>query len=591
MNQKKQSGDWELIKRVMRLAIPYRRIFSLCTFTAIILIPLKILRPYLIEFIVDQPIQTGDVQELSRLVAIFVGVVVLTVLFQYYFIFNTNYLGQSIVKDLRNSVFQKIVRFKLSYFDKTPIGQSTTRTISDVEAINKIFTDGLITIISESLMIVAVLLFLFYTSWILGLICLVLLPILIIATYLFKEKIRIAFTKVRNELSAMNAFVQEHISGIKIVQIFNAEKKEYRKFKAINQRYTKANLDAVFYYAVFFPFVELIYALSLAVMVWLGTSNIISGYVTFGELVAFPIYLNMLYRPIRLLADRINTLQMGLVASKRVFKILDRTSKIENKGSITDNLLGDIAFKNVKFSYVQDVPVLQDISFEINQGETLAIVGATGSGKSTIINLICRFYERNSGEILIDGRKIEEYDLDVLRNNIGIILQDVFLFSGTVAENISLRNPEIDLAQIKASSKLIGADHFIEQLPGKYDFQVSERGGSLSMGQRQLISFIRALVFDPRILILDEATSSIDPESESIIQFAIEKLITKRTSIIIAHRLSTIRHADKVIVLERGKIIEFGHPEDLLDRENSYFRKLYEKQLESSGALKLSNNS
>ncbi len=588
MSQKKKIGDWNLIKRVMRLAIPYRRIFTLCTITAIILIPLNILRPYLIELIVDNNIRSNDHSGLSTMIMIFVGVIVLTVLFQYFFIYNTNYLGQSIVRDLRNKVFQKIVKFKLSYFDRTPIGQSTTRTISDVEAINKIFTDGLITIISESLMIIAVLSFLFYTSWVLGLICLILLPILILATYVFKEKIRVAFTKVRNELSDMNAFVQEHISGIKIVQIFNAEKQEYKKFKAINQRYTRANLDAVLYYAVFFPFVELIYALSLAVMVWLGTSNIISGYVTFGELVAFPIYLNMLYRPIRLLADRINTLQMGLVASERVFKILDKDFKIENSGTLDGEIKGNIQFEKVHFSYVDDVPVLQDISFEIEQGETLAIVGATGSGKSTIINLICRFYEKNKGNILVDDKPIEQFDLDSLRKNVGIILQDVFLFSGTVTDNISLRNEEVSFETIKKSAELIGAHEFIEKLPKQYDFQVSERGGSLSMGQRQLISFVRALVFDPRILILDEATSSIDPESESLIQYAIEKLITKRTSIIIAHRLSTIRHADKVIVLERGRIVEEGHPDDLLNQEDSHFRKLYEKQLESAGALRLS---
>lgn len=583
MAEQDKTSDWQLLKRVFRLSIPYKNIFILCTLTALILIPLNILRPKIIEDIVDNHIANQDLVGMNRMFAIYLLILLGNVIFRYFFIYYTNFLGQSIIRDLRTRVFQKIVNFRSSFFDRTPIGKFTTRTISDVEAINRIFTEGLITIISESLMILAAFGFLFYTSWILGLICLVLLPVLIGATYIFKEKVKVAFNVVRNELSEMNSFVQERISGIKIVQIFAAENQEFNKFKKINKRYTDANLNTVYYYSIFFPFVELIYALSLALMVWIGTKNIFSGYVTYGELVAFPIYLNMLYRPIRLLADRINTLQMGLVASERVFRLLDTEEHIEDQGDLIKEVQGKIEFKNVQFAYKEDDYVLHDINFHINPGETLAIVGATGSGKSTIINLLTRLYEHQKGHILIDDTDIEKYDLTSLRENIAVILQDVFLFSGSVLDNIRMRNPNITESEVKEAAEIIGADEFISELPGGYNFEVRERGSTLSMGQRQLISFVRALVYDPKVLILDEATSSIDPESEAIIQHAIEKLIRRRTSIIIAHRLSTIRHADKIIVLEKGKIVEIGHPSELMEKPEGYFKKLYEKQLETAG--------
>jgi ATP-binding cassette subfamily B protein len=583
MAEQDKTSDWQLLKRVFRLSIPYKNIFILCTLTALILIPLNILRPKIIEDIVDNHIANQDLVGMNRMFAIYLLILLGNVIFRYFFIYYTNFLGQSIIRDLRTRVFQKIVNFRSSFFDRTPIGKFTTRTISDVEAINRIFTEGLITIISESLMILAAFGFLFYTSWILGLICLVLLPVLIGATYIFKEKVKVAFNVVRNELSEMNSFVQERISGIKIVQIFAAENQEFNKFKKINKRYTDANLNTVYYYSIFFPFVELIYALSLALMVWIGTKNIFSGYVTYGELVAFPIYLNMLYRPIRLLADRINTLQMGLVASERVFRLLDTEEHIEDQGDLIKEVQGKIEFKNVQFAYKEDDYVLHDINFHINPGETLAIVGATGSGKSTIINLLTRLYEHQKGHILIDDTDIEKYDLTSLRENIAVILQDVFLFSGSVLDNIRMRNPNISESEVKEAAEIIGADEFISELPGGYNFEVRERGSTLSMGQRQLISFVRALVYDPKVLILDEATSSIDPESEAIIQHAIEKLIRRRTSIIIAHRLSTIRHADKIIVLEKGKIVEIGHPSELMEKPEGYFKKLYEKQLETAG--------
>jgi len=576
-------GDWGILKRVFKLAIPYRKIFIACTALAIILIPLNILRPKIIEDTVDKYVTTGDIEGMNRMLVLYLLVLLGNVFFRYFFIFYTNYLGQSIIRDLRTTIFEKIVNFKTAYFDRTPIGRATTRTISDIEAIKRIFTEGIITIISESLMILAVFGYLFYTSWVLGLICMAMLPILILATYVFKEKVKVAFNKVRNELSEMNSFVQERISGIKIVQMFHAEKQEFNKFKKINARYTDANLNTVLYYSIFFPFVELIYALSLALMVWIGTKNIFSGYVTYGELVVFPIYLNMLYRPIRLLADRINTLQMGLVASERVFKVLDTDARIEDSGTLTPKIEGKIEFDHVSFAYVDDDEVLKDIDFTIEKGETLAIVGATGSGKSTIINLLTRLYQYQKGEIRLDGIPIDEIDLRYLREKIAVILQDVFLFSGSVLDNIRLRNEEITEEEVKEAARIIGADEFISELPGGYDFEVRERGSTLSMGQRQLISFIRALVYNPKVLILDEATSSIDPESEAVIQHAIETLIAKRTSIIIAHRLSTIRHANKVIVLEKGKIVEIGNPMDLIENSQGYFKKLYEKQLETAG--------
>lgn len=579
----KSQGDWGVLKRVFKLAMPYRKIFIACTALALILIPLNILRPKIIEDTVDKYVTVGDIEGMNRMLVLYLLVLLGNVLFRYFFIYYTNYLGQSIIRDLRTTIFEKIVNFKTGYFDRTPIGRATTRTISDIEAIKRIFTEGIITIISESLMILAVFGYLLYTSWVLGLVCLVMLPILVLATYVFKEKVKVAFNKVRNELSEMNSFVQERISGIKIVQMFYAEKQEFDKFKKINKRYTDANLNTVFYYSIFFPFVELIYAFSLALMVWIGTKNVFSGYVTYGELVAFPIYLNMLYRPIRLLADRINTLQMGLVASERVFRVLDTDAKIEDSGTAQPDVEGKIEFDQVSFAYVEDDEVLKDINFTIEPGETLAIVGATGSGKSTIINLLTRLYQYQKGEIRLDGTPIEEIDLRHLRENIAVILQDVFLFSGSVLDNIRLRNEEITRQEVEEAARIIGVDEFISELPDGYDFEVRERGSTLSMGQRQLISFIRALVYRPKVLILDEATSSIDPQSEAIIQYAIEKLIARRTSIIIAHRLSTIRHADKVIVLEKGKIVEIGNPMDLIENSQGYFKKLYEKQLETAG--------
>jgi ATP-binding cassette subfamily B protein len=419
----------------------------------------------------------------------------------------------------------------------------------------------------------------FATSWKLTLICLVTLPFIVLASYIFKEKVKEAFQKVRTQVGRMNSFLQEHISGMRIVQIFHAEEQEAQKFRTINREYTQANLDSVLHYAVFYPVVEIISAASLGLMVWWGARGVLHEEVTLGALVAFPIYLNMLFNPIRTIADKFNTLQMGLVAADRVYALLDKEEYIENSGHLAPaRLRGDISFENVSFAYNDADMVLQDLSFELPAGKTLAIVGATGSGKSTTIGLLTRFYEYQKGSILVDGREIHEYELSAYRRRIALVLQDVFLFSGSVLENITLRDSSLSREQVIAAAKMIGAHDFIERLPGGYDYQVMERGATLSMGQRQLISFVRALVFDPDILILDEATSSIDPETEEVIQFAIETLIARRSSIIIAHRLSTIRHADCILVLEKGRLQEFGTEEQLLKIENGHYRQLYEMQ-------------
>lgn len=576
----KNQFDLYLLGRVIGLARPYRLLFISAGVLAVLLAPLGIARPYLIQVMVDEYIFVNDVPGLTRMALLIVGALVLEVLLRYVFIYSTSYLGQSVIRDLRVRVFKQILSLRLTYFDRTAIGTSTTRTINDIETINNIFSEGLITILADLLSLVAVLGIMFYTSWQLTLICLITMPFLIVASYWFKETVKRAYQIVRTQIQRMNAFLQERITGMRIVQIFNAEEQEMEKFKAINREYTQANLDSIFAYALFYPIVDIIAAASLGLMVWWGAQDIIrGGDVTLGALVAFPIYLNMLFRPIRMLADKFNTLQMGLVAAERVFTLVDREDRIENSGSIkTEKLRGEVEFSGVWFAYNHPEWVIKGLDFRIEPGTTIAIVGSTGSGKTTIINILNRFYDIHRGDILIDGTSIKNYELQALRGRIAIVLQDVFLFGGSVLENITLRDSNISRERVIEASKMIGAHEFIEKLPGGYDYVVMERGATLSMGQRQLISFVRALVFDPDILILDEATSSVDPETESVIQFAIETLIKKRTSIIIAHRLSTIRHAEKILVLEKGEKVEFGSHEELLKNEDGRYRELYEMQ-------------
>jgi ATP-binding cassette subfamily B protein len=572
--------DFQLLKRVLALAIPYKQIAFTAVLLAVLLAPLAIARPRIVQKIVDDFVFVGDVDGMTFWAAIVFGVIVVEALCRYAFIYSSNWLGQSIIRDFRVRVFSHINSLKLSYFDKTPIGTSTTRTISDIQSVNSIFTEGVITIMADLLSIFAVLAVMISTSWRLTLICLTTMPIMMLASYIFKEAVKKSYQDVRTQIQRMNAFLQERITGMRIVQIFNAEKKERKAFGEINKEYRKANINAILYYAIFFPTVDIIAAASLALMVWFGARGVAeaSG-VTLGALVAFPIYINMLFRPIRVLADKFNTLQMGLVAADRVFTLLDRTDQIENKGTFAPTEIeGTVEFKNVSFAYVAKEWILRDLSFKLKSGETLAIVGSTGSGKTTITNVINRFYEFQEGEILVDGEDIRGYELHALRSRMAMVLQDVFLFTGSVHDNISLRDPEISREEVIAAAKLIGAHEFIEKLPGGYDYDVQERGATLSMGQRQLISFVRALVFDPCILILDEATSSVDPETEGVIQHAIEKLIDRRTSIIIAHRLSTIRNANNIMVLEKGQIIELGPHDELVEKEGGRYRELYEMQ-------------
>lgn len=587
-SEDKQSLDWPLLVRLFKLALPYRKLLLFSIILAVILAPMATLQPYLINVIVDQYIIIPNPDGLFNMCLLFAGVLILTGILQYTFIFLTNLLGHSVIKDLRVSVFNKITSLRISYFDKTPIGNLTTRNINDIETIKTVFSEGVITIAADLLSIVVVIAVMFYTSPLLTLICLLTIPLIMVATWIFKEKVKVSYQKVRIQISRLNAFLQERITGMSVVQIFNAEKQEREKFKVINREYTQANLHAILYYAIFFPVVEIIAAIALGLMVWWGAQNVVGGNVTMGALIAFPVYVNMLFRPMRFLADKFNTLQMAMVAGDRIFKILDsnETTKESPTATVSEApFRGVVEFDHVSFAYDGKNDVLKDVSLKIPAGETLAIVGSTGSGKSTIINLLNRFYDIQKGDIYIDGKEIRDYKLEDLRNKIAIVLQDVFLFTGTVWENISLHNPNISREKMLESSKIIGAHPFIEALPGGYDYVIAERGGNLSMGQRQLISFVRALVYDPEILILDEATSSIDTETESIIQYAIEKLIEKRTSIIIAHRLTTIRHADRIIVLEKGKIVESGSHEELLDIEHGKYKRLHDMQFQVTAGL------
>jgi ATP-binding cassette, subfamily B, multidrug efflux pump len=572
---KRKSVDLKILLRVIALTRPYRLLFSGCLILAIVLAPVGILKPYLINVMVDDYIFHFDLEGMTTMALILVGVLMLETVLRYGFMLSSAWLGQNIIRDLRIRVFNHISSLRLSYFDRTPIGRSTTRTINDVETINQIFSQGVLTIVADILGIIAVLAIMLWTSWQLTLVVLTVMPVLMIGSYVFKEKVRLAFQAVRNQISIMNSFLQERISGIQVVQVFNAEDQERDKFRESNRAYTGANLNSILYYAVFFPFVEIVSAASLGLLVWYGARGVLDGHLTIGILIAFPLYINMLFRPIRMMANRFNTLQMGLVAAGRVFDVLDKREFIPNEGRLKpQKLKGDLEFQNVWFSYDDTTDILKDVSFKIKSGKTLAIVGSTGSGKTTIINLINRFYDIRQGKILVDGEDIRKYELNALRSRIALVLQDVFLFGGTIYENISLRDPDISREEMRKASEIIGADKIINMLPGGYEFKVTERGSNLSLGQRQLISFVRALVFKPDILILDEATSSVDTETESLIQYAIEKLITKRTSIIIAHRLSTIRHADHIAALKNGRIVEYGKPSELLSREGGFYRKL-----------------
>lgn len=571
------------LRKIFAFTNPYRGSLYFSVTMSILLALLTPVRPYLIQLSVDQYISNYLWEGLLWICALHFALIWIESGLRFWFLYRINWLGQTVVNDIRKKVFKKILHQDIAYYDRTPIGTLTTRTINDIEAVNDVFSEGIISIVADILTIVAIMIVMLVTDWRLTLVCLAPFPLLIIATYFFKESVNKSFQQVRNAVAALNAFVQEHLTGMYLLQAFAAEDRESGKFDTINKEHRNANIKAIFAYSVFFPVVEIILAISMGLLVWYGAREILSYEVTPGIIISFVMYLNLLFRPLRMLADKFNVLQMGVIAGERVLTVLESGEYLQNEGTVTaDAIKGNVTFDEVHFSYKPDVPVLKGLSFHLAAGKSMAIVGHTGAGKTSIISIINRLYEIQSGSIRIDGVNIQDYEIDSLRSQIGIVLQDVFLFSGTVMDNITLRNNNITREEVLKVTKAIGVHDFIMTLPGDYDFNVMERGNTLSQGQKQLLSFARALLYNPAILILDEATSSIDSETEQLIQHAIDTLIEGRTSIIIAHRLSTIRKANEIIVLEKGRIIEQGDHDALMQAKGTYYQlyKAVEKDVE-----------
>jgi subfamily B ATP-binding cassette protein MsbA len=586
MQEKKIAGkifDVSLFKRLLRYAKKYRIVFYIATTSVILLAVFAAIRPVLLGYIIDNFVVKKIPKALLKFMLIMLVFLILEAFIQFIFIFLANYLGQNIIKDIRSQLFEKIIRFKMNYFDITPVGKIVTRVVSDIETIASIFGQGLFVIISDLLKMLVIAVVMLVLNWRLALIVFVALPVLIYATRIFQKAMKIAFQKVRAEVSNLNTFVQERLTGIKIVQLFAREEIEYNKFKEINNRHKKAWIKTVWYNSIFFPIAELIPSIALGFVVWYGGLQMLeSTTTTSGDIVSFIMMNQMLFRPLRQIADKFNTLQMGMVASERVFKVMDKDLEEKDTGKIEKDIKGDVSFENVHFSYNDKEKVLKGISFSVKQGETIAVVGATGAGKSTIVNLLNRFYTIDSGQILLDDISIYDYKLYHLRKNIAIVLQDVFLFSDTIYNNITLFDNSISLEEVMKAAKKIGVHDFIMSLPDNYQYNVRERGVMLSSGQRQLIAFLRAYVRNPHILILDEATSSIDSKTETLIQKATDILTENRSSIIIAHRLATIKKANKIIVMDKGVIVEQGTHQELLNK-NGYYRSLYELQFEKTG--------
>lgn len=586
--EKKNKFSFTLLRRILSYSKPYKKLFFLAVTLTLLLSSLAIVRPLLINEMLNSigainPSDDGylppieKVGFINKMGLMLLGVLLFEALLQFTNIYVTNLLGQNIVKDLRLQVYKHILKLKNTYFDNTPVGTIVTRAISDIESLSDVFSQGFIVICGDILMLVIFITAMFMKNWALALVTLSTIPLLLVATNLFKNGIKKTFTEVRNAVASLNAFTNEHISGMRIVQLFNRENMEYKKFQEINEKHKVANIRSIWYYSVFFPVVEILSAVSIALFIWFAGIKANSYNLKLGDITFFIMMINMVFRPIRMLADRLNTLQMGIVASERVFKLIDTDEIISETGMVSaKNMKGKVEFKNVWFAYKGDDFVIKNISFTINQGETVAIIGATGAGKSSIINLMSRFYEINKGQILIDEVNISEYKLNELRESVGVVLQDVFLFSDSILNNITLHNPSITEEQVIAAAKNIGIHEFIVGLPGGYHYNVKERGAMLSAGQRQLVAFVRAYVYNPPIFVLDEATSSIDLETEKLIQKASIELAKNRTSIIIAHRLSTINHANKIIVMDKGEIIEQGETKDLKQKVNGVYKKMLE---------------
>lgn len=570
----------DIFLRLMSFAKRYKLNFFIASIATIVLAGVALLTPIIIKKTVDEYITNKDAEGLVLGIVLMLAVLLIEVVLRFIFIYYANWVGQHIIRDIRAKIFRHILQFRMSYFDKNSVGKLVTRVVSDIETIAAFFSSGVFTIVSDVLQMFAVIIVMFVINWKLALVAIAVLPVLLYATKVFQKAIKATFQEVRNQVSNLNGFVQERVTGMKIVQLFSREKIEYDNFKEINNKHKQAYIKTIWYFSIFFPIAEILSSIGIGLIVWFGSKQIIGGTVPGpGTVMAFVQMAQMLFRPLRQIADKFNQLQMGIVSGERVFKIIDTESTISKNGTIkAENLQGNISFNKVRFSYVEDEEVLKGINLEVKSGQTVAIVGATGAGKSTIINLINRFYEIDSGTISVDGVSIDEYQLETLRNEVAIVLQDVFLFSDSILNNITLKNETITEEEVVTAAKQIGIHDFIMTLPGGYYYNVKERGSMLSSGQRQLIAFLRAYVSKPSILILDEATSSVDSHAEQMIQYATETITKGRTSIVIAHRLATIKQADKIIVMDKGLIVEEGTHTELLERENGYYKNLFDKQ-------------